>query len=1015
MNRQVGTAIALPHDGTLCRDGELPNISYMIDVTTGRGTIHTLVFDQHAFDFSRRIFAFLDTESTGCISKASVETFVTLRCPVFWKRDEDLRKVKQALSPNSENTAIKRTTFEEIWNAVVVSDASFSHSSDQGSFQCLGLEAWMIFCRFIALAQYFEAKRRFSVSHLQQTMKHRNAPRGSEMVVVDLPPEEPPAALTADALADYERQSEQPLPLPELDLDHSLLAAHDMFHQDIFHQPGHVKLALFGSQRATSAGQSSDGLEFALTYVPPEHEESIVVRRCMKDMQWLHETFADHTKLGGTLSGRILPPFPVQERNGIVSSITKDDTVLKSSLKSTSGAIASAVKGVGKIKDAAKSLIGSYISQQDTNDGEDGGSVRLAKRVPSGQKGKRLSMPSNYYNPELPVGKARQIERYLNYLLEHPALAASFPLNAILTASQSGLEAAKDALEDCRKSKKDFDANTPQLQDGVMSHTSLSNFGWVRTAAQAAMALKIHGMLETTGMQSASAMLQQASLPPFETLPEDRDRDEPSKTKSTNIIPNDLKHPHKNEEDFESGVIKVESELKKNGIEEDDDYDLLPLPVPAPERRILNAGNLQSSEISNGSDRFHYGTGYVEGQLIDPDFDDTFSVFLGEVNVDENIDKLREVIGSVDNTLSRCRMSSGSIGKAQKERLDMHLQIIRNLDSWGGMRGKFVSQRPLMKGLDGIEHSKEVYEESNLALVDDLSWQTSLANAAVEAAESVRCAVRISRTAANARASASSAAMSAEHACAREFTSMDEARAAQTRASIAKSHALRAAVVEHEAKTVKRRATLALANDVKCWNIHRKREILRSCLSYARSQHEATRRAFDAWSSLRDGFIGSSAIPSFEKRAFNRSPAKENSTGQEEATARLFDELFSREEHPSASLSENDLFSSVVGSAKVGDEFEDTISDAPFAFADPMPLEASRSSIHSLASEMKDQMTRSGVIGGEDAREDIMTASMQSLVEGLMTWGGAFDEEDHFALPAGMAASIAFESGTKFA
>ena len=37
-----------------------------------------------------------------------------------------------------------------------------------------------------------------------------------------------------------------------------------------------------------------------------------------------------------------------------------------------------------------------------------------------------------------------------------------------------------------------------------------------------------------------------------------------------------------------------------------------------------------------------------------------------------------------------------------------------------------------------------------------------------------------------------------------------------------------------------------------------------------------------------------------------------------------------------------------------------------------------------------------------------MSASMQSLVDGLMTWGDQFEPEE-FALPQGMAASIAFE------
>jgi hypothetical protein len=43
-----------------------------------------------------------------------------------------------------------------------------------------------------------------------------------------------------------------------------------------------------------------------------------------------------------------------------------------------------------------------------------------------------LALPENYYNPNSPVGKSRQLERYLNYLLEHPALSTSLSLNTIL-------------------------------------------------------------------------------------------------------------------------------------------------------------------------------------------------------------------------------------------------------------------------------------------------------------------------------------------------------------------------------------------------------------------------------------------------------------------------------------------------------------------------------------------------------------------------------------------------------
>ena len=88
--------------------------------------------------------------------------------------------------------------------------------------------------------------------------------------------------------------------------------------------------------------------------------------------------------------------------------------------------------------------------------------------------------------------------------------------------------------------------------------------------------------------------------------------------------------------------------------------------------------------------------------------------------MDENIDKLREVIGSVDNTLSRCLASSGGIGRARRELLALHLQIIRGFDSFEGLRGQFVSQRALLKGVSGVEQSRDVFEESDLAFIDGM-------------------------------------------------------------------------------------------------------------------------------------------------------------------------------------------------------------------------------------------------------------------------------------------------------
>jgi len=319
----------------------------------------------------------------------------------------------------------------------------------------------------------------------------------------------------------------------------------------------------------------------------------------------------------------------------------------------------------------------------------------------------------------------------------------------------------------------------------------------------------------------------------------------------------------------------------------------------------------------------------------------------------------------------------------------------------------------------------------------DVSWQTSLANSAVLAAEDVRSAVRVSRTASNAKAAASAAAMAAQNACdTGVFASMEEARAAQTRASIAQGHAMRAAVVEHEAKTVKRRATLALAHDVKCWNVHRKREMLHSCITYARSQHEATRRAVDAWSSLRDGFIGSTVIPSERRMTPLPCPPPSdtrlhrNLSDQDEVTATIYEELASASgNQPSIVAVDHDLLTfppddeedteqeaaeqqetvEEDGAKKPSFELPETDSILPFATADPIPEEDGEASTYK---EDKQSSSFHDAAADTSASEDILSESMQSLVDGLMNWGGGFDAEEDFALPAGMAASIALDESS---
>ena len=549
-----------PHRGRLQRRDEQ---HYQLDILIDKAasTTHALLFSRHDWDWAQRLFAILDYESRGAIDRETVHDFLKLRCPVLAQRED---------------------SFAQVWTCTL--DSSLSPVSRDAT---LTLEGWMVLCRFLSLLQYLEAKRRFSARHLQQTMKHRNSPRGSELVVVEVPPLEPPTRLTPRQLYEYEQSAT--LPMPELDLDHGMVAA----HRDSLPAGGTVQVTPFGQRPPP---------DFVLAY------QTSSVRRSLADCQWLDETLRSHN-----LCGRILPPFPQVHDHDRQPTTRSVSTTTK------------LVSHVGRLTDAAKSLF--FATER----------------------------PTRQHSPH---ALARSLERYFNYLLEHPALSASFPLQAMLKASQSGLEAAKLCLEEC-----------PEPQP---LHEGRLNLKWIRTAAQAAMALQIHDLLETTGLQSASARLQHLSLPPtFASGPRDDDKDEPSAEPETSTTSTP----------FEDGVVTV-------GGLDDEGYDWLPEPVMAPD--------LLRTDPESHKDRYSY-------------------------EVDENVESLRDVIGSVANTMARCQASSGTIRKALKERQDLHLGILRGLDSWEGMRGQFVTQRSLMKGVSGIEHSADLYEESGSAIVEGTS------------------------------------------------------------------------------------------------------------------------------------------------------------------------------------------------------------------------------------------------------------------------------------------------------
>jgi hypothetical protein len=163
-------------------------------------------------------------------------------------------------------------------------------------------------------------------------------------------------------------------------------------------------------------------------------------------MKWLNDTIKSHKGLGGTLCGRILPPFP-ESSHSTLSQFQPDEKTIQTAIDGTGAAMKAAAAGVGMIKSAAKSLWGSYVTPSSTTINRPDSTISAPAK---GKKSVALcaTVSESYYNPNSPTGKARQLERYLNYLLEHPALSTSFPLNTILKVREAAIDRLRWAFPD---------------------------------------------------------------------------------------------------------------------------------------------------------------------------------------------------------------------------------------------------------------------------------------------------------------------------------------------------------------------------------------------------------------------------------------------------------------------------------------------------------------------------------------------------------------------------------------
>lgn len=714
---------------------------------------YQIIFDRQQYEFCTRLFALLDTESESFIGPDCIREFVYLHYPVVRRRDDAIFKLRRGSNDNNnDDDEIQQQherhspTFDEIWDKTIRSDPRLNNTECE-SIHRIGIEGWMIFCRILALAHHQESQRRFASRHLQQMMRHKHGGGGTNntrmnpnevVVVVDNPPPGPPALISIHSLIEVELErmtshSDEcipgwpfcPLPVPELDLDHYLVST---FKQSRLHniQPrGRVSIEPFSS--------SKDG-DFILRFDGGNGRRTIV-RRSYSDFEWLDGILKLHKRPGqGHLCGRVLPPFPSKQ-----GGFTKQHSTLSKKMTKPSGAVHQkdiseramevAKSGIGMISSIANSLWSGYVS---TSTPTPSPASSLSATNKSGQSG--VMSPQS----DIAMKAAKRIERYLNYLLESDALSSSFPLNAILQASQSGLESSKLVLLDYTKQKKRLRSNManamskdkPQsaasIFSALVSKTSTSimrlqgddETSWLRAAANVAMALQFHGILETTGHETASAKIQHASLPKFVnrrggSWDDEETGDDKGHKKRTSHGSIQSSDSPGSDANFEAGVINVESELADEDEEDIGGYDMLPSPGPSEVHRVLNAGSGSVVSDKVGS-AFTYE---ARSEQLKCTYDRKDAV-VGSIKVENDIDKLREIIQSTSQTLEKLYLSSASVRSAQDARNIVQLNIIRDVDSWGDNGGDIITQRALVNGVASLEIINNNMEDIHKTIAD---------------------------------------------------------------------------------------------------------------------------------------------------------------------------------------------------------------------------------------------------------------------------------------------------------
>ena len=285
-------------------------------------------------------------------------------------------------------------------------------------------------------------------------------------------------------------------------------------------------------------------------------------------------------------------------------------------------------------------------------------------------------------------------------------------------ASQAGVSSAIRIL-DMSKDENKYNPDVSTMNQSKDDKFSFERYGitsdlsWVRSAAQAALAMKLHGLLENTGYQSTSTKLHHASLPKFSKL-----RDQSVGIDESVDTRNDCEKADMEEEDddFEKGIVCIDSCLDEEsgyGKSDGNGFDVLPLPIPLHKRSALCAGSSQTNTRIVHSNEKSQHKSYNE---VRPSYADELSSYdqgsitVGDVSVDRDIERLRGLMQSVDNSLKKAFSSGLMIGAESSEKMNYQLEMLKEIDH-GESMGLKMSPNALLNGFESLEMNRDAVND----------------------------------------------------------------------------------------------------------------------------------------------------------------------------------------------------------------------------------------------------------------------------------------------------------------